>query len=155
MHDTTLLQLITDDLVPAQQLLDLLQAESLALHGRNLGLLETILAQKQSLVIMLEQRGRKRSQILVSLNLSPDRAGLEELARRSPVGEALLTQADALTALMSECRAANELNGLSIQFQQVTTATQIRILTGGDAPTLYDNRGSTARFSKPRPLSQA
>lgn len=98
MHDTNLLQLITDDLAPAQHLLELLHAESIALHGRDLFLLEEILAQKQSLVIMLEQRGRKRSQILVSLNLKPDREGLAELARNSSVGEALLTQGDALSA---------------------------------------------------------
>lgn len=155
MHDTTLLQLITDDIAPAQQLLELLQAESLALHGRDMFLLEGILAQKQSLVIMLEQRGRKRSQILASLDLSQDRQGLEELARHSSIGEALLSQGDALTAVMSACRATNELNGLSIQLQQATTANQMKILTGGDAPTLYDNRGSTSRFTKPRPLSQA
>ncbi|WP_397449127.1 flagella synthesis protein FlgN [Pseudomonas sp. NA-150] len=155
MHDTTLLQLITDDLAPAQQLLELLRAESLALHGRDMFLLENILAQKQALVIMLEQRGRKRSQILASLNLSPDRAGLEQLASHSSVGEALLTQGDTLSALMSDCRASNELNGVSIQYQQATTASQMRILTGGDSPALYDNRGSTARFNKPRPLSQA
>lgn len=155
MHDTTLLQLIIDDLTPAQQLLELLRAESLALHGRDMFLLENILAQKQALVIMLEQRGRKRSQVLVSLNLSPDRAGLEQLANHSSVGEDLLKQGDALNALMSECRTTNELNGVSIQFQQAATATQMRILTGGDAPALYDNRGSTSRFNKPRPLSQA
>jgi flagella synthesis protein FlgN len=155
MHDTNLLQLITDDMAPAQHLLELLHAESLALHGRDLFLLEDILAQKQALVIMLEQRGRKRSQILVSLSLKPDREGLAELARNSSIGEELLTQGDALSALMSECRAANEHNGLSIKLQQVTTANQMRILTGGEAPTLYDNRGSTSRFTKPRPLSQA
>lgn len=155
MHDTTLLQLITDDIAPAQQLLELLRQESLALHGRDLFLLEDILARKQSLVIMLEQRGRKRSQILVSLKLQPTRDGLAELARNSSIGEALLTQGDELAAVMSECRATNEQNGLSIKLQQATTANQMKILTGGEAPTLYDNRGSTSRFTKPRPLSQA
>ncbi|MEB0041386.1 MULTISPECIES: flagellar protein FlgN [unclassified Pseudomonas] len=155
MHDTTLLQLINDDMAPAQHLLELLQAESLALHGRDLFLLEEILAQKQALVIMLEQRGRKRSQILIDLKLSPDRDGLVELAGHSSVGEALLTQGDMLAGLMSECRTTNQHNGVSIQLQQATTANQMKILTGGDAPTLYDNRGSTSRFTKPRPLSQA
>ncbi|NYS39855.1 flagellar protein FlgN, partial [Pseudomonas syringae pv. actinidiae] len=32
MQDTTLLQMITDDMVSARQLLELLQAESLILH---------------------------------------------------------------------------------------------------------------------------
>lgn len=155
MHDTTLLQLITDDVAPAQKLLELLHAESLALHGRDMFLLEDILAQKQSLVIMLEQRGRKRSQILASLNLKPDRQGLEELARNSLIGDALISQGDKLSELMSHCRAANEFNGDLIKVQQVSTAHQMRILTGGEAPMLYDNRGSTASVNKPRPLSQA
>ncbi|MPQ72041.1 flagellar export chaperone FlgN, partial [Pseudomonas sp. MWU12-2323] len=64
MHDTNLLQLINDDLAPAQQLLELLRAESVALHGRDMPLLEDILAQKQALVILLEQHGRKRTEIL-------------------------------------------------------------------------------------------
>jgi flagella synthesis protein FlgN len=155
MHDTTLLQLITDDIAPAQQLLELLQAESLALHGRDMFLLEDILAQKQSLVIMLEQHGRKRSQILASLNLRPDRQGLEELASHSSIGEELLSQGDTLSALMSDCRATNELNGHSIKLQQASTAHQMRIITGGEAPMLYDSRGSTSSAHKPRPLSQA
>ncbi|EPN03394.1 FlgN protein, partial [Pseudomonas syringae pv. actinidiae ICMP 18804] len=64
MQDTTLLQMITDDMVSARQLLELLQAESLILHGRDMGEMEQVLAQKQALVILLDQHGRKRSQVL-------------------------------------------------------------------------------------------
>jgi len=155
MQDTTLLQLINDDLAPTRHLLSLLKTEALVLHGRNLGDMEHILAQKQALVVLLEQHGRKRSQVLVDLGLSPNRAGLEELARNSAVGQALLNSADELNALMAECHAANEHNGEVIQLQQVTTAYQLRILTGGETPTLYDSRGSTSGPVKPRPLSQA
>jgi flagella synthesis protein FlgN len=97
MHDTNLLQLINDDFAPAQQLLELLQTESLALHGRDMPLLEEILATKQALIILLEQHGRKRSEILASLNLPTDRTGLEQLASQSSIGDQLLTQGDALT----------------------------------------------------------
>ncbi|NVL45495.1 flagellar protein FlgN, partial [Pseudomonas syringae pv. actinidiae] len=55
MQDTTLLQMITDDMVSARQLLELLQAESLILHGRDMGEMEQVLAQKQALVILLDQ----------------------------------------------------------------------------------------------------
>ena len=98
MHDTNLLQLITDDFAPAQHLLELLQAESLALHGREMQLLEEILAQKQALIILLEQHGRKRSEILASLNLPTNRNGLEQLASHSSIGDQLLEQSDALTS---------------------------------------------------------
>lgn len=155
MQDTTLLQLITDDIAPAQHLLEILKAESLALHGRNMVEMEHILAQKQALVIVLEQHGRRRSQLLSSLGLPASRAGLEEVAKHSSVGEALLTAGDELSALIAECKAANEQNGGLIQLQQLTTAQQLRILNGGDTPTLYDSRGSTSGRARPRPLSQA
>ena len=155
MHDQTLLQLIEDDIAPAQQLQELLQAESLALHGRDMPLLENILAHKQSLIVLLEQHGRRRSQILLQLNLSPDRNGLETVAAHSHLGAHLLTRGDLLTQILADCQAVNEQNGRLIQLQQATTANQIRILMGGDTPSLYDSRGSTARLARARTLSQA
>lgn len=155
MHDTNLLQLINDDFAPAQQLLELLQTESLALHGRDMPLLEEILAHKQALIILLEQHGRKRSEILASLNLPTDRSGLEQLAGKSSIGDQLLTQGDALTDLIAQCQAANVKNGQSIQIQQAATANQLKILTGGEAPALYNASGTFAKPAVPRPLSQA
>jgi flagella synthesis protein FlgN len=155
MHDTNLLQLIIDDFAPAQQLLELLQAESLALHGRDMPSLENILAQKQALIILLDQHGRKRSEILASLNLPANRDGLEQLASQSSVGDQLLSQSEVLNDLLAQCQAANIRNGQSIQVQQAATANQLRILNGGEIPTLYDARGSTAKMVKHRPLSQA
>lgn len=155
MHDTNLLQLINDDFAPAQQLLELLQTESLALHGRDMPLLEEILAHKQALIILLEQHGRKRSEILASLNLPTDRSGLAQLAGQSSIGDQLLTQGDALTDLIAQCQAANVKNGQSIQIQQAATANQLKILTGGEAPALYNASGTFAKPAVPRPLSQA
>lgn len=155
MQDTNLLQLIIDDFAPAQQLLELLQIESLALHGRDMPLLENVLAQKQALIILLEQHGRKRSEILASLNLPANRSGLEQLASQSSVGEALLAQSDVLTDLLAQCHTTNASNGQSILIQQAATATQLKILTGGEPPALYDASGSFSKLVKPRPLSQA
>lgn len=155
MHDTNLLQLIIDDFAPAQQLLELLRTEALALHGRDMPLLENLLAQKQALIILLDQHGRKRSEILASLNLPADNNGLAQLASQSSVGDQLLAQSAVLNDLLSQCQAANASNGQSIQMQQVATANQLRILNGGEIPTLYDARGSTAKMVKHRPLSQA
>ncbi|WP_288099398.1 flagellar protein FlgN [Pseudomonas sp.] len=155
MQDTNLLQLIIDDFAPAQQLLELLQIESLALHGRDMPLLENVLAQKQALIILLEQHGRKRSEILASLNLPANRSGLEQLASQSSVGEALLAQSDVLTNLLTQCHTTNASNGQSILIQQAATATQLKILTGGEPPALYDASGSFSKLVKPRPLSQA
>ncbi|MHB2061831.1 flagella synthesis protein FlgN [Pseudomonas monsensis] len=155
MHDTNLLQLIIDDFAPAQQLLELLQNESLALHGRDMPLLEEILARKQALIILLEQHGRKRSEILASLNLPTNRQGLEQLASQSSIGDQLLSQSDVLTDLIAQCQAANANNGQSILVQQAATANQLKILTGGEPPALYDASGTFAKPVKPRTFSQA
>ncbi|RMO93207.1 Flagellar protein FlgN [Pseudomonas syringae pv. philadelphi] len=155
MQDTTLLQMITDDMVAARQLLELLQAEALILNGRDMGEMEQVLAQKQALVILLDQHGRKRSQILAGVGLPANREGLQLLASQSDVGEQLLAASDELSALINECQTLNNQNGSLIQLQQISTAHQLRILNGGDTPTLYDSRGSTALRAKPRPLSQA
>lgn len=92
MHDQTLLQLIEEDLPYAGQLLELLRDESLALQSRDMELLETILAQKQSLIVLLEQNGRRRSQLLMQMGLSADREGLQALALQSHLGDALLAR---------------------------------------------------------------
>lgn len=155
MHDTTLLHMIESDIAPAQQLLDLLREEAVALHGRDMPLLEDILAHKQSLVVLLDQQGRRRSEALVSLGLSPDRAGFEELARQSHLGPQLLEQLEVLAGIMNECQVVNERNGHAILLQQSTTANQIRILQGGEAPTLYDARGTASPLAQNRALSQA
>ena len=155
MHDENLLQLINDDLAPAEQLLRLLQDESIALKGREMQVLENILARKHSLVILLEQHGRKRSEILASLGLPTNRNGLESLASHSSVGEQLLGQSEVLNQLLARCQEANLQNGQSIQTQQAITANQLRILHGGETPSLYDARGTTSLLNKHRAYSQA
>ena len=155
MHDENLLQLINDDLAPAEQLLRLLQDESIALKGREMQVLENILARKHSLVILLEQHGRKRSEILASLGLPTNRNGLESLASHSSVGEQLLSQSEVLNQLLARCQEANLQNGQSIQTHLASTANQLRILHGGETPSLYDARGTTSLLNKHRAYSQA
>ena len=154
MHDITLLQLIEDDIAPMQELLDLLQQEAVALHGRDMAPLEGILARKQSLIVLLEQQGQRRNNLLADLGLSANRAGIQAVAAQSANGEVLMQQLDVLTQLMDTCRQVNETNGRIIQVQQHVTNNQIRILMGGDSPSLYDSRGSTSLLAKPRALSQ-
>ncbi|MNE70850.1 FlgN protein [compost metagenome] len=137
-----------------QELLDLLHKEAVALHGREMTLLEQILARKQSLIILLEQHGQRRSQLLTGLGLSADRAGVQAVAAQSQHGETMLQRLDMLSQLMDTCQQINETNGRIIQVQQHVTNNQIRILMGGDSPSLYDSRGGTSLLAKPRALSQ-
>lgn len=155
MQDTALLQLIESDLAPAQQLLELLQAERQALGGRDMAMLESVLAHKQSLIVQLQQHGRQRSQALAMLGMSADREGMEQLARISPIGSELLSKADMLNELLARCKEANEENGKAIRLQQLTTANQLRILNGGEAPSLYTARGAKSQLGTVRAFSQA
>ncbi|WP_296264362.1 flagella synthesis protein FlgN [Pseudomonas sp. UBA6562] len=154
MHDTTMLHLIEDDIAPAQELLELLQGEAVALHGRDMAVLETILARKQSLIVLLEQHGRRRTQLLAELGLSADRQGVQALAAQSAQGEVILQRLDLLGELLDACQEVNQTNGRIIQVQQHITSNQVRILMGGDSPSLYDSRGGTSPMARRRPLSQ-
>jgi flagella synthesis protein FlgN len=155
MHDTTLLHLINEDIGTAKQLLELIDAEFQALSERDLSRLERILADKQPLLAMLAQHGNQRSQLLNSLQLSADRAGLQALAARSAEGDALLSRSDELSELLQRCQSANQRNGRLIRANQATLGSVLGILRGGETPGLYDSRGGAARIGQQRPLSQA
>jgi flagella synthesis protein FlgN len=155
MHDTTLLELFNDDIGSAEQLLELVDEEYQALGERDLGRLQSILEKKQPLLAQLDHHGRARSQLLLSLQLSADRAGLQALAERSSQGAELLERGDQLQALLERCQAANLRNGRLIRSSQASTSSMLGILRGGETPSLYDSRGSTARIGQQRPLSQA
>ncbi|QKE63032.1 flagellar export chaperone FlgN [Aquipseudomonas campi] len=155
MHDTNLLQLVTEDIDSAQQLLELIDAEYQALGQRDLSRLQEILASKLPLLSLLDQHSTARSKILLDQQLSADRAGLQALAARSPDGEILLARSDALNQLLSNCRDANQRNGRVIRANQASLTSVLGILRGGETPGLYDSRGGAARIGQQRPLSQA
>ncbi|MCY1346771.1 FlgN protein [compost metagenome] len=156
MHEMTLLQLLDEDIGAARRLLELIETEFQALGERDLARLENLLGEKQPLLAQLAQHGNQRSQIMASLQLGSDRAGLEALASRSAEGAELLARSDELSALLEECQAANLRNGRVIRTSQTSVRSVLGILRGGgDTPDLYDSRGSTARIAGQRPLSQA
>ncbi|MDP3846041.1 MAG: flagellar protein FlgN [Pseudomonas sp.] len=155
MHDTEFLQQLHDDIGIAQQLLELIQAEFAALGERDLAHLDQILSAKLPLLSQLDQHGRQRSQRLLSLQLTADLAGLQQLAAQSALGAELLTRSDELGTLLEQCQSANLRNGRLIRANQSTVGSVLGILRGNETPSLYDSRGSTARIAHQRPLSQA
>jgi len=155
MHDQTLLDLFTQDIDTAEQLLELIEREFQYLQERDLPQLQQILSEKQPLLALLDQHGRNRSQLLAALQLSPDSQGLQQLAARSNLGAQLLSQAERLNELLQGCQAANLRNGRLIRSSQNSNQSILGILRGNDTPNLYDSRGSAARIGLQRPLSQA
>ncbi|WP_445939501.1 flagella synthesis protein FlgN [Pseudomonas sp.] len=155
MHDTSLLELFTNDIGTAEQLLELIDTEFQALSDRDLPRLQSILTEKLPRLTLLDQHGKERSQLLASLNLSTDRTGLQALAAQSSLGELLLERGDQLNALLERCQAANLRNGRLIRSSQASAHSMLGILRGNETPSLYDSRGSAARIAQQRPLSQA
>ncbi|WP_422911558.1 flagella synthesis protein FlgN [Pseudomonas sp. MAC6] len=155
MHDTKLLELFINDIGTAEQLLKLIDTEFQALSDRDLPRLQSILTEKLPLLSLLDQHGKERSQLLVSLGLSSDRKGLQALAAQSSQGSVLLERGDQLNALLERCQAANLRNGRLIRSSQASANSMLSILRGNETPSLYDSRGSTARIGQQRPLSQA
>ena len=156
MQDTKLLQLINADLITAEQLAELIDREFTALGERDLKQLDSLLSAKTPLLALLDQNAKARSQLLLELGLTADRAGLQSVAANSSVGADLLTQSEALTQLLERCQAGNLRNGRLIRTSQASTRSMLGILRGNDsAPTLYDSTGGTSRTGKQRPLSQA
>ncbi len=155
MHDTKLLELFINDIGTAEQLLELIDTEFQALSDRDLPRLQSILTDKLPLLTLLDQHGKQRSQLLTSLNLSPDRSGLQALAAQSEQGSLLLERGDQLSALLERCQAANLRNGRLIRSSQASANSMLSILRGNETPSLYDSRGSAARIGQQRPLSRA
>lgn len=155
MHDQTLLDLFTQDIDTAEQLLELIEREFQCLQDRDLQQLQQILVDKQPLLSLLDQHGSSRSQLLLALQLSPDGQGLQQLAAQSALGPQLLGQAERLNTLLQHCQTANLRNGRLIRSSQSSNQSILGILRGNDTPSLYDSRGSAARIGQQRPLSQA
>ncbi len=155
MHDTNFLQQLHEDIGIAQQLLELIQAEFVALSERDLTKLDQILSAKMPLLSHLDQHGRQRSQMLISLQLTADQQGLQQLAAHSTLGSELLERSDELSVLLEKCQSANLSNGRLIRANQSSVGSALGILRGSDTPSLYDSSGSTARIGYQRPRSQA
>lgn len=155
MNTTTLLELFNEDIGHAGQLLELIDAEFDALTEHDLPRLQHILADKQPLLASLDQHGKQRTQILLGLQLSADRAGLQALAASSDQGDRLLSASDQLSTLLENCQSANLRNGRIIRSSQKSTESMLGILRGNETPSLYDSSGGTAKIGNKRPLSQA
>ena len=63
MNDTALLDLFTNDIGTAEQLLELIDSEFQALTERDLPRLDSLLSEKQPLLALLQQHGNERSRL--------------------------------------------------------------------------------------------
>jgi flagella synthesis protein FlgN len=150
-----LLTSFNEDINHAKRLLVLLDEEFEALKNRQLERLQSILAEKQPLLTLLNQHADSRSQLLASHNLSTDRLGIQTYASQIGHSDALMHAADQLAELLVQCQSGNVRNGRLIRANQTSSTSLLGILRGGEPTSLYDSRGSKARIQQHRPLSQA
>jgi len=156
MQDTELLQQLVDDIGTARALRELTDAEYQALAERSLGELEGLLNKKQALLALLGQHSALRTQTLAKAQLGANRDGLATFAASSAVGGDILLRAEQLDGILEECRIANDRNGRLIRANQNAVGSMLTILQrSNQTPDLYDRRGSAAKSSQNRPLSQA
>lgn len=155
MHEKALTESLETDIGITAQLLELLDSEFKALEERDISRLQEILGAKQPFLTLLAQHASERSHILSQLNLPANREGLATLAGQSTDGAAMLTKADQLGQTLELLQEKNQRNGRVIRSNQTGLAGALGILRGTDVPNLYDSKGSTARISQQKPLSQA
>lgn len=155
MHEKALTASLQTDIGIATTLLELIEAEFVALTEKDLPTLQQVLGEKQPLLTLLAQHATLRSQTLRQLGLSPDRDGLRALAERSEAGDQMLQGAEKLAELIETLQSSNQRNGKLIRANQTSLASVLGIMRGTDVPDLYDSKGSTARIAQQKPLSQA
>ena len=155
MHETALLEQLTEDIGIAHQLLELIDEEFAALGNRDLAGLEAILT-KAAFAGTARPAWRPAQSVADRTTTTPDRNGLQAAVSGSPSGETILEQARTLEAELESCRSANERNGRLIRANQSALGSMLHILQGkDDTPDLYDNRGGASKSKQQRPLSQA
>lgn len=156
LHPHELIRQLTEDVNAARALLDLTQREFHALNVYQIEEIQAVLAQKQPLIIQLEQHGQERAELLQSLGLPISRQGIQKLFSQGVERSQALALADTLEHLLGLCRQANERNGRSINSTQAVLAQMLAILRGtAKTPPLYDRWGSTEKTGRQRTLSQA
>ncbi len=157
MPAVTLLQQFNDDIASAERLLVLLDDEYQALSRSELTVLEELLEEKQQVLALLEQHRQQRSELLRTLNLTPDRDGLQALAQDSPQGPALLERSDVLSNLLERCQESNLRNGRLIQYGQHSIEGLLMIVRGkNETAGLYNRRGqSSGNIARQRPINHA
>jgi len=124
------------------RLLAVLERESGALGRRDTAEMESAVAEKGTLLQMLEQCAEQRRRHLQESGLTADREGFDALLARLEDDE-LLAQWGEVRQTLDRCRQQNQANGIAVENSRHTVQKALAILLGGDndQPGLYNHRG--------------
>ena len=138
--------LISRDLSGYTELLELLNSEKQLLVNRDFDTFAAVLERKHTLLTQLDQQTKQRVNLLTSLKLNADEAGMQTLIERQPEfgrDETISSWAE-LKTLVKSCNRQNEVNSKIAHRAQTTSRQILNILKGAPMSTsLYGKSGTT------------
>lgn len=129
----------------AQDLVQVLDAERLAIRSRDREALERLTADKQVLVAQLERAGAEQMRLVEALGIGTVGAELGSRLRSAGLAHTAAGW-QRLAALLDRCRSLNRSNGQAINASRRATERLVDLLQGRDgSQRLYGPRGETPR----------
>lgn len=127
------------------QLLSLLQQEQSALLNIACNDIEKYAHEKEKISNHIEKTEQERQSLCKALQITPDKAGIEQLISKLPLSLAktLSLSWEQITQLGSACAEQNQLNGILLSHQHHHTQEALAVLRGAlDNNDIYSNKGA-------------
>lgn len=148
--------ILNNEIGQVQSLLELLEREYQLLLSSPSKALETLLADKQRLLTLVEQGVAAHNRFLLQQGYSADRAGTESYLHACGDNRELLAQWNRYLELVEACRSQNEINGGAVALNQRQVSLALNILLGiGDGNKTYGRSGQSRSTSTPNSLGKA
>jgi len=146
---TEIEQVIQQELNCLLQLDKLMSLEHEAIKHSKSDELTQLLAQKNPLIIHLQELDKKRNHILICNSITPTLKAFNQLIEHSE-SESLQANWIKLKEQLSLCKNNNELNGRLIHMKKNNNESVLRILLGNRQATTgtYSASGATGIYSK-------
>jgi flagella synthesis protein FlgN len=138
-----------------EALIRALDEEQEALTGREPARLETVLRDKQSQLVELEQASRQRNAVVQQAGYSADRQGVEACVRACDVQGSLNALWERLNELVRQCRERNRVNGGIVELSRHHVQRALAVLRGGLPDSdLYTSEGRSVGGASHRSLGK-
>jgi flagellar biosynthesis protein FlgN len=148
--------ILNNEVGQAQILLDLLEREYALLCASPSKALDALLAEKQRLLVLVEQGVAAHNRFLQQQGYSADRRGTEAYLHTCDDKRELLAQWNRHLELVEACRKQNEINGGAVALNQRQVSLALNILLGvGEANKTYGRSGQSRPTNIPNSLGKA
>ena len=143
------------ELESASQLLKLLNNERGALTESNADIMNEMMAQKQPLIVNLEQLGRQREAVLQAAGFSSGKEGLEAFIENQSEQDSVMLNSllSSLKETAQACKDNNQINGGIVNVNRQYLQKAMNILRGrDDSPSSYGPGGEYTNQVVRQPL---